>query len=77
MKLSTIHKAKGLEFPVVFVVGINDGVLPHIKNTNIEEEKRLCNVGITRPERELFCCTTDKNSEFIKLLFKAERKAVK
>jgi len=69
IKLSTIHKSKGLEFPVVFVIGINDGVLPHQRNKNIEEEKRLCYVAITRAEKELYCSTLDRYSLFITDLF--------
>lgn len=59
VKLSTIHKAKGLEFPVVFIIGCNDGLLPHYKNNNIEDEKRLFYVAITRAEKELYLSYTD------------------
>lgn len=54
VRLMTIHKSKGLEFPVVFVVGVNDGRLPHARNTNTEEERRIAYVGISRPKKELF-----------------------
>ena len=54
IKLSTIHRSKGLEFPVVFLIGLNDGLLPHYLNENTEEEKRLVYVAITRAEKELY-----------------------
>ena len=53
VSLMTIHKAKGLEFPVVFVTGLMDGMLPH-KNGDIEEERRICFVGISRAMRQLY-----------------------
>ena len=59
VKLSTIHKAKGLEFPVVFIIGCNKGLLPHRKSDNTEDEKRLFYVAITRAEKELYISHTD------------------
>ena len=55
--LMTMHNAKGLEFPVVFVIGCEDGVFPHsraIEAGDLEEERRLCYVGLTRAKRELY-----------------------
>lgn len=66
--LSTLHAAKGLEFPVTFICGVNDGMLP-LQNSqgeiaDIDEERRLFYVGITRAREQLICTAAAKRSFF-------------
>jgi DNA helicase-2/ATP-dependent DNA helicase PcrA len=66
--LITLHQAKGLEFPAVFIVGLEEGILPHRKSFDdpeqMEEERRLCYVGITRAKERLYLLRTYRRSLF-------------
>ena len=66
--LMTFHAAKGLEFPVVFMVGMEEGLFPHSRsmgdNYELEEERRLCYVGITRARDQLYLTYTQKRLYF-------------
>lgn len=62
VKLMTIHNSKGLEFDLVFLVGLEEDLFPHINSKDkpqaLEEERRLCYVGMTRAKRQLYLCST-------------------
>jgi DNA helicase-2/ATP-dependent DNA helicase PcrA len=58
--LSTIHSAKGLEWDTVFMIGMEDGVLPHANSEDIEEERRVAYVGVTRARQRLGLTYSDE-----------------
>ena len=66
--LMTLHSAKGLEFPIVFMCGMEDGLFPSQRSMyseeEIEEERRLCYVGITRAKKELYLTYADRRSMY-------------
>ncbi|MBV9471867.1 MAG: UvrD-helicase domain-containing protein [Solirubrobacterales bacterium] len=65
--LMTLHNAKGLEYPIVFMIGCEEGVFPHsraLDEGGLEEERRLCYVGITRAERDLYLTYARTRSVF-------------
>ena len=64
--LMTLHTAKGLEFPVVFILGLEDGVFPHVRAlqqpTELAEERRLAYVGMTRAQQHLYLCHAEQRT---------------
>lgn len=66
VKLMTLHSAKGLEFPLVFMAGLEDGLFPHHRNADkqalLEEERRLCYVGMTRAMQKLYLTYAEKRA---------------
>jgi hypothetical protein len=65
--LMTLHNAKGLEYPIVFMIGCEEGVFPHsraLDEGGLEEERRLCYVGITRAERDLYMTSARSRTVF-------------
>ncbi len=65
--LMTLHNAKGLEYPIVFMIGCEEGIFPHsraLDEGGLEEERRLCYVGITRAERDLYLTSARSRTTF-------------
>ena len=68
VSLMTLHSAKGLEFPIVFIIGFEEGLFPHSRSMEseeeLEEERRLCYVGITRTKKKLYLTYTTLRTLF-------------
>jgi DNA helicase-2/ATP-dependent DNA helicase PcrA len=64
VKLMTVHASKGLEFPVVFVIGMNQNVFPSKRTEDIEEERRLFYVAITRAKDRLYITRPEKREAY-------------
>ena len=68
VKLMTVHAAKGLEFPVVFIVGMEDGIFPHftsfVDQSELEEERRACYVAMTRAKKKLYITAAESRTSF-------------
>ena len=79
--LMTLHSAKGLEFPVVFLIGMEEGVFPHsrslMEDAEMEEERRLAYVGITRAEQELFITNAQMRTLFGRTNMNPESRFIK
>lgn len=68
VRLMTVHSAKGLEFPIVFITGLEEGIFPHSHSATeqalLEEERRLCYVGITRAKEQCYLLHTSRRTIF-------------
>lgn len=79
--LMTLHSAKGLEFPVVFLVGLEEGIFPHQRSQEsereLEEERRLCYVGITRAREQLYLTYANRRTLFGGIAYNAPSRFLK
>ncbi|MBC7333164.1 MAG: DNA helicase PcrA [Actinobacteria bacterium] len=79
--LMTLHNAKGLEFPVVFIIGMEEGIFPHSRSMNsieeLEEERRLCYVGITRAKEKVFLTSALSHSIYGDTTFRTVSRFIK
>lgn len=80
VKLMTLHSSKGLEFPVVFILGLEEGVFPHSRalgdDAELEEERRLCYVGMTRAREALYLTYARRRSQFGQANFNARSRFI-
>ena len=81
VSLLTLHSAKGLEFPVVFMVGMEEGLFPHSRSMDydddIEEERRLCYVGMTRAKELLYMTSARKRQVFGQEKYNSQSRFIK
>lgn len=79
--MMTMHAAKGLEFPVVFILGLEEGIFPHLRalmdETEMEEERRLAYVGITRAEEELYLTNAQSRTLYGRTNVNAESRFIR
>ena len=72
--LMTLHSAKGLEFPVVFITGLEEGLFPHersiLDESKVDEERRLFYVGITRSQKRLFLSYCEERNQYGRAAFR-------
>ncbi|HZO90715.1 MAG TPA: DNA helicase PcrA [Chthonomonadaceae bacterium] len=79
--LMTLHAAKGLEFPVVFLVGMEECIFPHLRamesDRELEEERRLCYVGLTRAKEELYVTHANRRTLFGSIAYNSPSRFLK